>query len=79
MISLSDEGEITFSNHARSLDDVQVGKLFDRFYTVETAEKSTGLGLSIARVLTRQMNGTITADFNDNILSIHIKFPIISV
>lgn len=78
MISLSDDGEITFSNHARLLDDVQVGRLFDRFYTVETAEKSTGLGLSIARVLTRQMNGTITADFNDDILSIHIKFPIIS-
>lgn len=78
IISLSDDGEITFSNHAKTLDDVQVGKLFDRFYTVETAEKSTGLGLSIARVLTCQMNGTITADFKNNILSIHIKFPIIS-
>lgn len=78
IISLSDDGEITFSNHAETLDDVQVGKLFDRFYTVETAEKSTGLGLSIARVLTCQMNGTITADFKNNMLSIHIKFPIIS-
>lgn len=78
IISLSDDGEITFSNHSETLDDVQVGKLFDRFYTVETAEKSTGLGLSIARVLTCQMNGTITADFKNNMLSIHIKFPIIS-
>lgn len=76
-ISLSDDGEIIFSNHAKALDDIQIGRLFDRFYTVETAEKSTGLGLSIAKILTHQMKGTISAEYNRNILSIHIKFPIL--
>lgn len=75
MIFLSDNGEITFSNHAQGLDEIQTQRLFDRFYTVENAEKSTGLGLSIAKVLTRQMNGTITADYSNNVLNIRIKFP----
>ncbi len=73
-ISLSEEGEILFSNHASALDEVQVRKLFDRFYTVDTAAKSTGIGLSIARMLTEQMGGTIAADYQDGTLSIRLLF-----
>lgn len=76
-IKLKDSGEIVFSNHAKGLDEVQVGRLFDRFYTVQTADKSTGLGLSIAKMLTQQMNGTITADYSDRSLNIRIKFPVL--
>lgn len=74
-ITLTADGAITFSNHASTLNDVQVARLFDRFYTVETAQNSTGLGLSIARVLTEQMGGSITADYRDGILSIRLEFP----
>jgi signal transduction histidine kinase len=74
-ISLSEAGEVTFTNSASALDEVQVGKLFDRFYTVETARKSTGLGLAIAKTLVEQMNGTITAQYLDQKLSIFIRFP----
>ncbi len=74
-VSLSDYGEITFANTASALDDIQVGRLFDRFYTVEAARKSTGLGLAIARTFVEQMGGTITAGYAGNILSIHIYFP----
>lgn len=76
-ILLSDKGEIIFSNHSQALDEIQTGKLFDRFYTVEAAEKSTGLGLSIAKILTQQMGGKITADYQENMLRIHISFPVI--
>ncbi len=76
-IKLKDDGEIIFSNHAEKLDEVQVGRLFDRFYTVQTADKSTGLGLSIAKMLTQQMKGSITADYSDCSLNIRIKFPIL--
>ncbi|MCH5198563.1 MAG: HAMP domain-containing histidine kinase [Oscillospiraceae bacterium] len=74
-ITLLKTGEIIFTNTAASIDEVQVGRLFDRFYTVEAARKSTGLGLSIARTLTQQMNGRISARYEDNKLSIKIFFP----
>lgn len=73
-ITLLESGEIVFSNKASSLDEVQTGRLFDRFYTVETAKKSTGLGLSIAKALTEQMNGSITAKYIDGSIYIHITF-----
>lgn len=50
-ITLSENGQITFSNKAYGLDEIQVGRLFDRFYTVEAARKSTGLGLAISKTL----------------------------
>lgn len=73
-IVLSEAGEITFTNTASELNEVQVGKLFDRFYTVETARKSTGLGLAIAKTLILQMNGTIDAKYEDQRLCITIRF-----
>lgn len=72
-ITLSKTGEIVFSNTAPELSKVQVERLFDRFYTVETARKSTGLGLSIARILVEQMNGTIAANLENGKLSISIQ------
>ncbi|NLO84233.1 MAG: HAMP domain-containing histidine kinase [Clostridiales bacterium] len=73
-ITLHEDGEMVFSNSAAKLDEIQVGKLFDRFYTVDAATKSTGLGLTIAKTLTEQMNGKIHADYSDGRLSIHLKF-----
>lgn len=74
-ITLSEAGEITFTNTASGLNEVQVGKLFDRFYTVDAARKSTGLGLAIARTLIEQMNGTISAKYKNSRLSICIVLP----
>ena len=66
---------ITLSNAAPGLDEVQVGRLFDRFYTVETGRHSTGLGLSIARALTERMGGTIAARYEDGRLRVELRFP----
>ena len=74
-VSLTEDGTITFSNHAAGLTEVQVGRFFDRFYTVNTARKSTGLGLSIAKTLTEKMNGTISAAYENSIITIRISFP----
>ena len=73
-VTMTDAGEITFSNTASELSSVDVGKLFDRFYTVDSARKSTGLGLSIAKLLTERMGGCITADYKGNTLSITLSF-----
>ena len=74
-IVLSENGEIAFSNMASGLDEIQVGRLFDRFYTVEAARKSTGLGLAISKTLVEEMNGTISAEYENGRLSVHIFFP----
>lgn len=71
-IALSDAGEITFSNTAKELSAVEVEQLFDRFYTVEAAHHSTGLGLSIARTLVKRMGGSIHAAYRDDKLTLRI-------
>lgn len=77
-ITLTDAGKITFSNTASDLSEVDVKRLFDRFYTVENARKSTGLGLSISRILIEQMNGTISAQYENGKLTICIQLPDVS-
>ena len=73
-VRLQQDGTVTFSNTAKELSTVEVSKLFDRFYTVDSARKSTGLGLSIAKLLTERMDGTITASYEDSMLTITISF-----
>lgn len=75
-ITLSEQGEVLFANHAAALDEVQTGRLFDRFYTVENARTATGLGLAIAKQLTEQMGGSITAWYEDGMLYLKLKFPV---
>lgn len=71
-ISLREPCVIEFSNSAPEMTNTQVERLFDRFYTVEAAHKSTGLGLSIARTLIEQMGGTIDAALDGEKLTITI-------
>ena len=73
-ITLRDDGDIIFSNTASGLNEVQVGKLFDRFFTVEAARNSNGLGLSIAKTLVEQMGGIILAELENKKLNIRIQF-----
>lgn len=74
-ISMDDRGEIVFSNTARNLSPVIVERLFGRFYTVENARNSTGLGLSIAKTFVERMNGEIKAEYREGKLFIIICFP----
>lgn len=72
-IRLDDAGVISFSNTADEITAVQAEQLFDRFYTVETARGSTGLGLHIARYLLNEMGGSITASYENEKLTFTIK------
>ena len=73
-VTLKENGWIVCFNTADGLDEVTVGKLFDRFFTVESARGGTGLGLSIARILTEKMGGTIFARYEEGKLVIELKF-----
>lgn len=73
-VALSPEG-IRFQNTASRLDKLQAERLFDRFYTVESARSSTGLGLSIAKELTEKMGGSISAEYEKSSLTVILRFP----
>lgn len=75
-VTMTPDGVITFANSAPDLNPVLVQRLFDRFFTVETARHSTGLGLSIAKLLTQQMEGTLEAKYQEGQLVITLSFPV---
>lgn len=74
-VVLAPDGKVTFSNRASALSRVEAARLFDRFYTADSARGSTRLGLSIAKLLTEKLHGTISADYENETLRICIAFP----
>ena len=73
-VELFQNGTVSFSNSAKGLDKIKTERLFDRFYTVETASDSTGLGLSIAKLLTEKAGGAVSADYRGGRLFVAVKF-----
>ena len=73
-VTLDESGRIAVSNSAPQLDPITTGRLFDRFYTVEAAKNSTGLGLSIAKSLTERMGGRIWAEFSQGRLTLLVEW-----
>lgn len=73
-VTMTEDGAITFRNAARNLTPITAGRLFDRYYTVESAQSATGLGLSIAKALTERMGGSILAAYRDGCLEIRLAF-----
>lgn len=74
-VSLDSAGTLTFSNSAPRMTQVLAQQLFDRYFTLETGRHAAGLGLSIARQLTEQLGGTISAQCQDGRLTVTVHFP----
>ena len=73
-ITLMENAAIEFSNPASSLTPLTVSKLFDKYYTVNDAEGSTGLGFAIAKDLIEKNSGRIEAELKNQNLIIKLFF-----
>ncbi len=71
-----DNIDIIFSNNVKNLEEVHVEKLFNRFYMKDQSRnnQSSGLGLTITKLLVEKMNGSIKAEINDNFIHFIITF-----
>jgi len=75
-VELKKDGSILFRNRAKKLDEVLVGHLFDRFYTVESGRDAAGLGLSIAKTLAEEMGGALEAAYKNGSLYLKLYFSV---
>ena len=74
-IELGPDGLFRISNTSYALSDVEVEKLFDRFFTVETARSNAGgLGLSIVKTFAQRMDCPLRGYYKNNKLVIEIMF-----
>lgn len=67
---------ISFKNYAPYLDNTEVDRLFNRFFTADKSrtKKTTGLGLSIVKDLVTKMDGRVDAYLDSSYLIINIFF-----
>ena len=76
---VAQKGVFTIKNSTKSLDDIDVNLLFNKFYTVDKSRTkgSSGLGLYIVKELLKKIDGKIeNVSYEKNILSISICFPL---
>ena len=78
IISVAESGHayFTFSNGAPELLEKDIPYLFQRFFTADRMRtgSDTGLGLAIVKEFTEQMNGNISAQLKDGLLTITLSF-----
>ncbi|SED13250.1 Signal transduction histidine kinase [Paenibacillus sp. GP183] len=73
----ADKAVISFRNPVINASSIDVKRLFDRFYTGDQARShSTGLGLSIVRILAGQMGGNTGASIQGGFLEIRVELPL---
>ena len=75
-IIASEKAIISFTNPVENVAQIDVKRMFERFYTGDMARrKTTGLGLSIVNLLTEQMGGVASAYLQGNKLTIRVELP----
>ncbi|WP_341408271.1 HAMP domain-containing sensor histidine kinase [Acetobacterium bakii] len=76
-IRAKDYGVIAFQNPVKTPGEIEVSRVFDRFYTADKARgKTTGIGLSIVKHLAEEMRGHAKAVLQDNLLEIRVELPL---
>lgn len=74
----NDNIDIIFSNNFENLDEGDVEKLFKRFYMKDKSRnnQSSGLGLTITKLLVETINGNIRAEIKDDFIYFKITFKV---
>jgi signal transduction histidine kinase len=67
---------LQFLNDKNQMNENELKLIFDRFYTgdLSRSNQSTGLGLTIVRILTEKMNGHVEAKLEGNLFMIELRF-----
>lgn len=75
-----EEGQMILrvSNLTNTIEEGDIDRIFDRFYTTDLSRsrKTTGLGLAIVKRFTVQMNGSVKASLEGKRFTIQIGFPL---
>ena len=73
-VEMDRDGNTTFSNFAPNMDSIEANRLLDRYFTINDAKASSGIGLSISKEIVVEMGGKLKVRLEDNILYISITF-----
>lgn len=67
---------LSVSNRTSSIEQRDMDRIFDRFYTTDTSrtKKTTGLGLAIVKQFAERMGQTVSASLDNGIFSVEIMF-----
>lgn len=76
VLSTSENAIISFRNPVKNASEIDIKCIFDRFYTGDRARSTTGLGLSIVKLLTEQMGGIVRANLHENELTLQVEVPL---
>ena len=59
----NEQAEIAITDRGQGMEGDRQGKIFDPFFTTKSADKGTGLGMSIShRIITQQHQGSLTCE-----------------
>ncbi len=69
---------IQVSNQTSTIQQTDIDKIFDRFYTTDKSrsQKTTGLGLAIVKRFTEHMGGSVSASLEQSRFTIELKLPL---
>jgi len=75
LVKISADGVMTFANKVPDNENLEVERLFERYYTPKATRnsKSSGLGLAITKALVEKMGGEVNATLDDDMLSITVN------